>query len=182
MKREDSRYRDNHGDQWDDGLCSLYEANYDELIGQAMYYLDTVSLAEEAVQDAVVKYQLSRTKPTPGKELSYLRSIVINNARSMLRSRRSRQFWLVDPSFQPQLVEQSTPEDRFTRGEQCRAVMEELRNLPRRQREVIMLRHCAQLSERATAQQLGISAGSVKTHAWRGREALRDAMTARGAA
>ena len=44
--------------------------------------------------------------------------------------------------------------------------------LPRRQREVLVIRHAGGLSEREIAVALGIAPGSVKRHASRGLEAL----------
>jgi RNA polymerase sigma-70 factor (sigma-E family) len=59
-----------------------------------------------------------------------------------------------------------------------------LRRLPRRQREVVVLRYLADFSEADAALALGCSIGSVKTHASRGLSALRrlygDQETARG--
>ncbi len=48
-----------------------------------------------------------------------------------------------------------------------------LRRLPRRQREVVLLRYVGDRSEKEVAEVLGISAGSVKQHASRGLVALR---------
>lgn len=48
-----------------------------------------------------------------------------------------------------------------------------LRALPRRQREVVILRYLADLPEIVVAGTLGISAGAVKQHASRGLAALR---------
>jgi RNA polymerase sigma-70 factor (sigma-E family) len=48
-----------------------------------------------------------------------------------------------------------------------------LRRLPRRQREVVVLRYLADFSEGDVAEALGCSTGSVKTHASRGLSALR---------
>jgi RNA polymerase sigma-70 factor (ECF subfamily) len=48
-----------------------------------------------------------------------------------------------------------------------------LRQLPKRQREVVALRYLADLSECETAQVLGIAPGTVKIHAHRGLAALR---------
>jgi RNA polymerase sigma-70 factor (sigma-E family) len=45
--------------------------------------------------------------------------------------------------------------------------------LPKRQREVVVLRYVADLTEEQTAAALGCSAGTVKTHAARGLRALR---------
>jgi RNA polymerase sigma factor (sigma-70 family) len=48
--------------------------------------------------------------------------------------------------------------------------------LPRRQREVVLLRFVADQSEAAVAAALGCSVGSVKAHASRGLAALRDTL------
>ena len=48
-----------------------------------------------------------------------------------------------------------------------------LATLPKRQREVVVLRYLADLSEAQTAAALGCAPGTVKTHAARGLEALR---------
>jgi RNA polymerase sigma factor (sigma-70 family) len=69
---------------------------------------------------------------------------------------------LADPADAPTLVR-----DRRT------AVLDALRELPGRQREVLVLRHYLELSEEEIAETLGISRGSVKSHASRGSAALR---------
>jgi RNA polymerase sigma-70 factor (sigma-E family) len=48
-----------------------------------------------------------------------------------------------------------------------------LRRLPRRQREVVVMRYLADMSESEAAAALGCSVGTVKTHASRGLAALR---------
>jgi RNA polymerase sigma-70 factor (sigma-E family) len=53
-----------------------------------------------------------------------------------------------------------------------------LRRLPRRQREVVVLRYLADWSERDVALSLGVSAGAVKSHASRGLAALRQHLDA----
>ncbi len=56
------------------------------------------------------------------------------------------------------------------------ALAEALRKLPRRQRDAIALRFLSDLSVAATADALGITPGSVKTHVHRGLAALRDEL------
>jgi RNA polymerase sigma-70 factor (sigma-E family) len=51
-----------------------------------------------------------------------------------------------------------------------------LRDLPRRQREVVVLRYLADLPEAEVAAALGLSPGTVKSHASRGLAALRAAL------
>jgi RNA polymerase sigma factor (sigma-70 family) len=48
-----------------------------------------------------------------------------------------------------------------------------LRALPRRQREVVVLRYLCDWSERDVAAALGCTTGTVKRHAWRGLGAMR---------
>ena len=55
-------------------------------------------------------------------------------------------------------------------------IMSKLRNLPHRQREVLVLRYYADLSEAQIAEAMGISTGAVKSHASRGIAALRKTM------
>jgi RNA polymerase sigma factor (sigma-70 family) len=56
------------------------------------------------------------------------------------------------------------------------ALLEAMARLPKRQREVVALRHLAGLSEAETAAALRVSAGSVKTHLSRGLASLRSRM------
>jgi RNA polymerase sigma factor (sigma-70 family) len=51
-----------------------------------------------------------------------------------------------------------------------------LRSLPRRQREVVVLRYLGDFTEQATADALGLDIGTVKTHASRGLARLRMTM------
>ena len=51
-----------------------------------------------------------------------------------------------------------------------------LTSLPRRQREVVVLRYLGDQSEEQTASLLGLSVGSVKTHGSRGIARLREVM------
>jgi RNA polymerase sigma factor (sigma-70 family) len=53
-----------------------------------------------------------------------------------------------------------------------------LQALPVRQREVIVLRHLAGLSEPEVAERLGVSLGTVKTHLRRAKVALRGRLSA----
>ncbi len=53
------------------------------------------------------------------------------------------------------------------------ALVAALRKLPKRQREVLVLRYLADMTEDAVAAQLGISTGSVKQHAHRALRAAR---------
>jgi RNA polymerase sigma factor (sigma-70 family) len=55
-------------------------------------------------------------------------------------------------------------------------VVEALRQLPARQREALVLRYYADLSEAEIAEAMRISRGAVKSHASRGMAALRETL------
>jgi RNA polymerase sigma factor (sigma-70 family) len=56
------------------------------------------------------------------------------------------------------------------------ALNEALERLPRRQREVVALRYLADLTEADTASLLGLTVGTVKQHARRALQALRERL------
>jgi RNA polymerase sigma factor (sigma-70 family) len=64
-------------------------------------------------------------------------------------------------------------------GEDHRRVIAALRDLPPRQRDCLTLRYYYDLTERETAETLGISPNSVKTHCRRGLAKLAKKMGVR---
>ena len=128
-------------------------------------------MAEEVVQDSFVAMhaQWGRLRD-PDKALAYLRQSVVNRSRSHLRHQivvRRHAEREAPPAAG--VGADHTSYDLERRG----AVLDALRHLPRRQREVLALRYYLDLSEAEIADVLGISRGAVKSHASRGAAALR---------
>jgi RNA polymerase sigma-70 factor (sigma-E family) len=151
-------------------LDQLYREHYRSLVRLASILVDDVTLCEELVQDAFVAVlRRSGGWADPDRAPAYLRSAVLNGARSHLRKQQVRRRWLrsVDgPGTSP-------PADgRALVDAETQAMLGALRHLPDRQREVLVLRFYLDLSEAEIARTLGISTGSVKTHAHRGLAAL----------
>ncbi|MFE4925153.1 sigma-70 family RNA polymerase sigma factor, partial [Streptomyces sp. NPDC056661] len=98
----------------------------------------------------------------------YLRRAVVNRARSVLRRRR------VADAFRPdrQLHAHSAQEVVLLAIEH-RDLLQALRLLAPRQREILVLRYWAGLSEAEIAETMGISRGAVKSMAHRSLAALR---------
>jgi len=71
------------------------------------------------------------------------------------------------------LPEQAAADDHSRDVAARRELVELLEELPRRQREVVVLRYVADLSEADVARVLGCANGTVKKHASRGLAALR---------
>ena len=158
--------------QEDEGLSDLYREHYRSLVRMAALLLDDVALAEEVVQDAFVQLHRSWSRVSePSKRPAYLRSIVLNGARSRSRRRTlGRRLEVVRP------VDETSAEAWAMQTEDRREMLAALRTLPDRQRECLVLRYYLDLSEAAIADTLGISAGSVKTHTHRGLAALERAL------
>jgi RNA polymerase sigma-70 factor (sigma-E family) len=156
----------------DSALSELYRSEYRICLRIAALLVDDQGSAEEVVQEAFLNIYRRWTKVrdmsvAPG----YLRKAVVNGARSRLRHK-------VVVAKHPVTPPPDAPgaDDRVLMNEDRRAVLEALRSLPRRQREVLTLRYYSDLSERDIAETLGISVGTVKSNASRGLAALAEKM------
>ena len=155
----------------DDALELLYAAHWRQLVRLAVLLVRDVGTAEEIVQDCFISVHAKWNRlHDPDKALAYLRRSVVNRSRSHLRHvavvRRHS-----DREGRPETV---TGADHGADNHARRAtVLDALRRLPRRQREVLALRYYLDLSEAEIADMLGISRGAVKSHASRGAAALR---------
>jgi RNA polymerase sigma-70 factor (sigma-E family) len=153
-------------------LDQLYREHYRSLVRLASILVDDVTTCEELVQDAFVAV-LRRAGgwADPDRAPAYLRSAVLNAARSHLRKQQVRRRWLRSVEAPPT----SPPADgQSLVHAETEVMLAALRRLPPRQREVLVLRFYLDLSEVEIARTLGISGGSVKTHAHRGLAALAD--------
>lgn len=146
----------------------LFRSEYRSLVRLASLLLEDRGAAEEVVQDAFVKLQVGWDRVRdPEKAPAWLRSAVLNGARSRLRHHGVRRRHLqVAPA-----VHESAAAGAERHDEQ-RRMMAALRTLPARQREALVLKFYAELSEAETAAAMGVSTGSVKTHVHRGLAAL----------
>ena len=147
---------------------ALFRSEYRSLVRLAALLLDDRGAAEEVVQDAFVQLQVGWDRVRdPARAPAWLRSAVLNGARSRLRRRGVRRRHL-----QAVPVHHESAAEGAERSDEHRRVMAALRTLPPRQREALVLKFYAELSEAETAAAMGVSAGSVKTHVHRGLAAL----------
>ncbi len=156
----------------DAALTGLFTAHYAGLVRLAALLVRSSGEAEEIVQDAFVAMHTrwSRLRE-PDKAAAYLRRTVVNAARSAHRRHA------VADKHRATLVDVPTGTDSAAAAADSRAVvMSALDGLPQRQREVLVLRYYADLSEATIADALGISRGAVKSHASRGLAALRSTL------
>ena len=157
------------GTGWDDALIDLYRAQRLPLLRLAVLLTDDRSTAEDVVQDAFLALHRRWHAVDPPAAASYLRTSVVNGVRTLYRRRGvARRHLSAVPA------EDGPPADlALLLTENQREVVEALRTLPRRQREVLVLRYWSELSEAEIADALGIARGTVKSSAARGLAALQ---------
>ena len=156
----------------DRAVIELYSEHYRALVRLAALLVRDTPTAEEVVQDSFVAMHggWQRLRDTE-KALAYLRQAVVNRSRSVLRHRT-----VVDKNLQKAPPDMPSAEHGALVLLERSAGVAALRGLPDRQREAIVLRYYADLSEAEIATAMGISRGAVKSHTARGMTALRAAL------
>jgi RNA polymerase sigma-70 factor (sigma-E family) len=156
----------------DEAITQIYAAHYRSLVRLGTLLLRDVGAAEEVVQDSfIAMHGAWKRLRDPDRALAYLRQSVVNRSRSVLRHRT------VELRHAPAGMPDGASAEHGAMGAlEHEAVILALRRLPERQREVLVLRYYADLSEADIADTIGISRGAVKSHASRGMAALRTTL------
>jgi RNA polymerase sigma factor (sigma-70 family) len=143
---------------------ALFEKHYLALVRLAMRLVDDQESAEDLVQDVFAALPAQVDDPH-----RYLRTAVVNRARSALRHRRVvRAFWA-----RGHRVEDTDGADvpSLQRAERDR-MLAAIARLPQRQREVVVLRYYEDLGVAEIAAVLDTSPGSVSSALNRAMSAL----------
>jgi RNA polymerase sigma-70 factor (sigma-E family) len=149
-----------------DPLAVLHREHYRSLVRLAAIVLGDVGIAEQVVQDAFVRLQVRwGGRRDIDNAPAYLRTAVLNGARSQLRRHKVR-----DRFAGRRTVERTvaTPEAATLDIDDHDRMISALRQLSARQREALTLRYYLDLPEVEIAATMGVSPGSVKTHLHRG--------------
>ena len=156
----------------DEAVTSAYQTHYAALVRTAAMLVGDVATAEDVVQESFIAMHRAwwRLRDT-SKALPYLRRSVINKSRSVLRHRAVADRY--PPAAPPQLP---SAEDSALAAVERSSVLAALTALPVRQREVVVLRYYADLSEAQIGAALGISRGAVKSHTARAKACLRTVL------
>ena len=149
----------------------LYRAHWHGMVRVAMLLVDDVESAKDCVQDAFVGLY-RRPLRNPDAQLAYLHRSVVNAARSALRRRGTVRRHLRNADVDDV---QGADHALIVSAEHA-AVLAALRQLPQRQREVLVLRYWADLTEAEIAATLGIRPGTVKSTASRALTALENKL------
>jgi RNA polymerase sigma factor (sigma-70 family) len=138
-------------------LAELYLANFAGLVRLAAFLCGDPSAAEGLVQDAYLRVASSLTRlREPDQLLAYLRQAVVNLSRSSL-SRRLVGHRLTRPADMVPVPDEN--EALFQR----QLIVQALAQLPRRRREIVVLRFYLDLPFAEIGQLLGISESSARS-------------------
>jgi RNA polymerase sigma-70 factor (sigma-E family) len=151
----------------EDALRRVYEAEFTRLVGLARLLVDRREDAEEVVQEAFARTWANLGRVRDDDPLPYVRRAVVNLSRGRLRRLRTVRSHRPDPTRDAESAEQGA-----VRRASGRAVVEQIAELPRRQRECMVLRFYADLSVPEIARALGVADGSVKSHLHRAMTTL----------
>jgi len=151
-ERDASAENDASAEDASHAVAALYQVHYPALVRLAALLIPDLATAEDIVQDAFAAvHGRWHVQPDADAALAYLRWSVVHRSRSVL------------PLGEP----------AAGTGEPGSAVMSALRALSPRQREVVVLRYFADLSEAEIAAATGMSMAAVRDHAAQAMSSLQ---------
>jgi RNA polymerase sigma-70 factor, ECF subfamily len=166
---------------------------------QAIFAVRDEDAALDVVQDAMLKLT-EKYSEKPAAELPMLfQRILQNTIHDHFRRLKVRNTWTTllsamgkgdekDDDFDPletlpakaDANQPPDPADRVQQSQTVAIIEQALSRLPARQREAFLLRYWEELDVAETAQAMGCSEGSVKTHCSRAVHALAEMLKAKG--
>jgi RNA polymerase sigma-70 factor (sigma-E family) len=153
---------------------SWMAARQSRLLRTAYLLTGDVHAAEDLVQTALAKLYLAWDRVSGAESIdAYVRKILVNEHTTSWRRLWRHREVLTDEHRRDVAI--AGPEYDGVAD----ALWTAVRGLPERQRAVVVLRYYEQLSERETAEALGVSVGTVKSQASRALDALRGQLDGR---
>ena len=149
-------------------VIELFKAEGRSLVRLVRLFVDDRNAAEDLVQEGFIRFARSAHRiKDPQRTAAYLRSIVLNLARD-----HNRRGMVSLRHHLPLDDRRASTEDVIVLRDDQQQVIDALRDLPRRQRDCVVLRYYEELGIDGIAETLGVSRNSVKTHLTRGLAAL----------
>ena len=162
------------------GVTALYDQHYPALVRQAWLLTQDAATAEEVVQDSFVALHMSWHRLRDGERaLCYLRQCVMSRSRSVRRRRFVPGRGASGPAA-PSPASAEAADQPATAGPGSAAVVAVLAALPARQREALVMRYYAGLSEPEIAEIMRISGRAVSQHVERALATVRAVLDTAG--
>jgi len=156
--------------------------------------------ALDIVQDAMLKLAESYGDRPPEELPALFQRILQNTIRDFYRRSKVRNLWTtvfsalggqgdtddegdldrIERLRDPNSEQQEQPDAALEQRQMLQILENELAKLPARQREAFLMRYWEGLDTAETAEAMGCSQGSVKTHCSRATQALAVALKAKG--
>lgn len=178
-------------------LSAFLESIEKRAFKRAAWSLRDDEAALDAVQDAMLKLSV-RYAERPADEYPMLFQRILQNViLDAHRRLKVRRFWVsplsvlkgsdtdADDPFESiadvrRTAESETPHGRFEQRHVLALIEREIERLPARQREAFLMRYWEEMNIAETAEAMGCSEGSVKTHCSRATQTLAAALKAKG--
>ncbi|WP_245580514.1 RNA polymerase sigma factor [Azonexus hydrophilus] len=177
-------------------LATFLESSERRAFKQALYAVREEEAALDIVQDAMMKLA-EKYGDRPAEEFPMLfQRILQNTIRDHFRRSKVRNLWTTalsvfsqdDDEQDPLDTLQSgqdqgnakTPESELLQSRTLAVIENEIKKLPPRQREAFVMRYWEEMDVAETANAMGCSEGSVKTHCSRATHTLAAALAAMG--
>ncbi|MBJ7930828.1 RNA polymerase subunit sigma-70 [Bacillus toyonensis] len=125
--------------------------------------------AEDIVQEAALKYIENLEGIPPEKVKSWLFRVAINRSYDILRRKKRKDKFLIELCILENL-ESDLPEDCLLKEEQSGEIKKTLDLLPKRYREVLILKYVVGLRYDDIALLFEVTTGTVKTTVFRAKE------------
>jgi RNA polymerase sigma-70 factor (ECF subfamily) len=165
------------------GDLDAYEvlvARYTAVAHRTAVLLGAGDDAADVVQEAFVKaFRRLRLYRGDAPFRGWLLAIVANEARNLNRSRRRRDGLALKVALREPPVAPDPPAESAIAAERRAALLDAVRALDQRDREVVACRYLLDLTEAETAQVLGWPKGTVKSRTARALARLRARLGAR---
>jgi RNA polymerase sigma factor (sigma-70 family) len=152
-------------------IREFVDAEYAAVVTSVSLVCGSAAVAEDAVQEALARAWEQYAR---GRDIERLGAWITTVALNLVRSQFRR--WRVERDARPRLVHRPETRDEATVSADVHAVRQALARLPRRQREVTVLRYYRGLDVTEIAAWLGIADGTVKALLFRARQTLADAL------
>jgi RNA polymerase sigma-70 factor (sigma-E family) len=141
----------------------FFEHSGGQLVRLAYLLVGDLADAEDVAQEVLEELYRRWVDVRPESAMAYARTAVVNRSRSLLRRRA------VARRFAPRLVQR---EEAGPAAIEDGWLWDVIQALPRRQREVVVLRYWCDLGEADIARVLRVSTGTVKSSAHRAHAQL----------
>lgn len=148
----------------DTAYVEFVDQSRSTLLGYAWLLTADPHAAEDLLQETYVRVYVKWRRVSSGHPVAYARKVMSNLHTDRWRSRRR------------EVISAEVPDTAYTPDSQTADLVRALQQLAPRERECVVLRHYYDLSERDTAETLGISVGAVKRYTSNGLAGLRPLM------